>query len=346
MAENRTTSAPQPVALYKMAIGHYVSHALYVAAKLGVADQLADGPLSYEQVAAATETHEPSLRRMLRLLVSMGVFREEDDGKVALAPLGEFLRKGVPGSMRAMVLLFSGAGIRESWGELEYCVRTGEPAFRKKSPDATAFTSIAANPEQATVFDEAMATFAPATAMAVAASYDFSAFGTVVDVGGGNGSLLIGILNANPSLHGIVYDLPHAAEKASAQVEKAGVADRCRAIPGSFFESVPSGGDAYILKHVIHDWNDKDASRILANCRRVMKPNGKLLILEDVYPAHIDGSENSRGAAANDVNMLVCTGGRQRSEAEFRSLYESAGLRLTNLVPTPARLVVIEAVPV
>jgi SAM-dependent methyltransferase len=282
----------------------------------------------------------------MRLLASVGIFEEREGGKFALTPLGEMLRTGVPGSMRSSVLLFAGIGIQDAWKELEYCVQTGEPAFRKNSPNADPFTQIANNPEMAKVFDEAMATFAPMTAAAIAASYDFSPFREIVDVGGGNGSLLIGILRANPNLHGIVFDLPHAAEKARLKIAEAELQSRCEAIGGDFFKEVPAGADAYISKHVIHDWNDERATAILRNIHRAMPPHGKLLIAEGVYPPRIDQTDTGRGAAANDVNMLVSTGGRQRSEDEFRSLQAAAGFKLTKIFPTPARLSVIEGVRV
>lgn len=182
-------------------------------------------------------------------------------------------------------------------------------------------------------------------AVAVVAAYDFTPFRTLVDVGGGNGALLIGILSANPGLRGIVFDLPSAAERAKRRISKSKLTERCQAAGGDFFAEVPSGGDAYLLKHVIHDWNDGRALTILKNCHRAMGPNGRLLIVEGIYPRRIDQSLASRGAAANDVNMLVNTGGRQRSEAEFRSLYDAAGFTLTRIVPTQARVCVIEGVP-
>jgi SAM-dependent methyltransferase len=344
MATTKQELPPSPLALYQMAVGHYFSRAIYLAAKLGIADLLKDGPRDYRDLAEATRTHAPSLNRVMRLLVSAGVFAEPENGKFALAPLGEFLRVGVPGSMRASVMLFAGVGVQDAWKELEYCVRTGEPAFRKESPDADAFSHLAKNPEMAAVFDEAMATFAPITAAAVAAAYDFSAFGRVVDVGGGNGALLIGILKANPNLGGIVFDQPPAASRATDRIAAEGLSSRCQAIGGDFFKEVPSGADAYLLKHVIHDWDDARAVAILKNCHRAMAPIGKLLIVEGVYPPRIDQSDASRGAAANDVNMLVNSGGRQRSEGEFRTLYDAAGFKLTRIVPTPARVCVIEGV--
>jgi len=346
VSENTQLAIPPGIVLYPIGIGHYFSRALALAAKLGVADLLKDGPRFYGDLAKATQTHPPSLNRMMRLLASVGVFEERDNGTFALTSLGELLRTGVPGSMRSAVLLFAGIGIQDAWRELEYCVQTGEPAFRRNSPDADPFSQIAQNPEMAKVFDEAMATFAPLTAAAIAASYDFSPFRKLVDIGGGNGSLLIGILNANPNLHGIVFDLPHAADKARAKIAKAGLQSRCDAVGGDFFTEVPAGADAYIIKHVIHDWNDDRATAILRSVHRAMPPQAKLLIAEGVYPQRIDESDLSRGAAANDVNMLVSTGGRQRSEAEFRSLQDATGFKLTRIIPTPARLSLIEGVRV
>jgi orsellinic acid C2-O-methyltransferase len=291
------------------------------------------------------EVHAASLRRVLRLLASVGVFAENDDGRFALTPTGEMLREDAPGSMRASVMLFAGTRIQDNWKELEWCVRSGQPSFRRMDPDGDAFAQIAKDPEMAAVFDKAMATFAPLTAMAVAAAYDFSSFGTVADVGGGNGALLLGILAANPSLRGIVFDQPHVAERAREHVAQAGMTDRLRIVGGSFFDGVVEGADAYMLKHVIHDWDDEQAGAILRNVRKVTPAHGKLLIVEGVYPARIDGSLESRGAAANDVNMLVSTGGRQRAEAEFDALFRASGFRLTRVVPTPARVAVIEGEP-
>jgi hypothetical protein len=319
---------------------------MYVAAKLRLADHLAAGPRDAAALAECTQTQGPSLNRLLRLLASVGIFVEQADGKFALTPLAEMLRSDVPGSMRDSVLLFTGIGIQDAWKELEYCVRTGEPAFRRNDPDGDPFSALAKDPEAAAAFDKAMATFAPYTSAAVAAAYDFSALGTLADVGGGNGAIMIGILKAYPQLRGIVFDLPQVAERAKQQLEDVGLSDRCQAVAGSFFEEVVPGADAYLLKHVIHDWNDEKATAILRNCRAAMSAEAKLLIVEGVYPPRIDQSLESRGAAANDVNMLVSTGGRQRTEGEFRQLFAAAGFRLTRIVPTTARVSVIEGEPV
>jgi len=344
MSSDRTPSGLPPQAvLYQLAIGHYFSHALHLAATLGVAELLKDGPRHFTEIAEATATHAPSLNRVMRLLASVGVFEERENGSFALTSLGECLRAGVPGSARAMVMLFTGHRVQEAWRDLEYCVRTGNPVFRKRGLDDP-FTDPARTPEENANFDAAMADFTTLAAMAVAAVYDFGSLRTLVDVGGGNGALLIGILKAHSHLRGTVFDQPPAAERARKQIAERGLSDRCEAVGGDFFQQVPRGADAYILKHVIHDWNDERAVTILENCRRAMSENGRVLIVEGVYPPRIDQSLASRGAAANDVNMLVNTGGRQRSETEFRSLYDAAGFRLTRIVPTPAPVSVIEGV--
>jgi hypothetical protein len=335
---------PPQAVLYRMAIGHYVSRALALAAKLGIADLLADGPRGVDDLARETETHAGALRRVLRLLASVGILAEQEDGRFTNTTLGEYLRADAPESARALVLLFAGVSIQDSWKDLEYCVQTGEPAFRKRGV-TDPFAEIAENPEDAANFDAAMAAGTRMTAMAVAGTYDFSASQSVVDVGGGTGTLLLGILAAHPHLEGVVFDLPQVADRAVEQIAAAGLPDRCRAVGGDFFEAVPPGGDLYLLKHVIHDWDDEQAAAILRSCREAMSDHAKVVIIEGLYPERIDQSIVSRGAAANDVNMLVSTGGRQRSEAEFRSLLESAGLTLERIIPTPGMVSLIEAGP-
>jgi SAM-dependent methyltransferase len=327
--------------LYQMAVGHYVSRALHLVVKLGIPDLLGDGPREYGDLARATNTHASALNRVLRLLASVGIFEERDGGRFALTSLGEHLRAGVPGSMHASVLLFAGPRLQDAWKDLEYCVHTGEPAYRRRGI-TDPFEDPLRDPEYIANFDAAMAEFTRLAAIAVAAAYDFAPLGSVVDVGGGNGALLLGILRAHSHLRGTVFDRPEAAARATQQIAAAGLADRCQAIVGDFFTEVPGGGDAYLLKHVIHDWDDARAVRILQNCHRAMGAEGKLLVVEGVYPPRIEPSLESWGAAANDVNMLVCTGGRQRSEAEFRTLFAAAGFHLTRIVPTPARVSVIE----
>jgi orsellinic acid C2-O-methyltransferase len=336
------TQLPPPMVIYRLASAHYVSQALYVAAHLGIADLLTDGPQTHDTLAAKTGTHAGALRRVLRLLASAGVFAEDAEGRFELTPVGSALRSG-PGSARAAARLFGGPMVWQCWGDLLTTVRTGEPAFPRLFK-ADSFEYFAKHPEEAAVFDEAMGSFTAMISGLVATAYDFSSMRAVIDIGGGDGTLLAGILRAYPTLHGTIFDLPRLAEAAARQIAGAGLADRCRFVGGDFFEAVPVGFDAYLLKHVIHDWDDESAVRILENCRRAMGPQAKLLLVEGVYPTRIDNSPESNGAAANDVNMLVCTGGRQRSEAEFRSLYAAAGFRLTRVIPTRAASCVVEGV--
>jgi hypothetical protein len=323
---------PPHFTLYRMITGFYVSQAIYVIARLGIADFLSSGPLNADDLAQRSKTHAPSLKRVLRLLAAADVFTEDEEGRFALTPIGDHLRAGVPGSMRAAALLFGGIAQR-AWGDLLHSVKTGEPAFHRVFGQDS-FAYFAQHPEEAANFDDAMGDFTSQIATAVAKCYDFSGFHRVVDVGGGNGALLAGILTAHPSLKGTLFDLPQVVERARPRLRELGFADRCEVVAGDFFAEVPGGADAYLLKHVIHDWADERAAAILKNCRTAMRPATKLLTVEGVYPPHIDQSEASRGAAANDVNMLVCTGGRQRSEAEFRSLYALAGFTLSRIIPT------------
>jgi SAM-dependent methyltransferase len=335
---------PPPIALFRLVTGYYVSRAIHVVAKLGIADLLSQGPLACDALAAATGTHAPSLRRVMRLLVSVGVFCEDEKEKLGLTPLGECLRSAGPSSMHATALLFGGMA-QEAWYHLLHSVRTGEPAFEQAFGMDT-FAYMAEHPEEAANFDKAMANFTAQIAGEVAAAYPFSQLHTVVDVGGGNGVLLSGILRVHPHLRGILFEQPKVAERAKTDIARFGLGNRCDVIGGDFFREVPTGADAYILKHVIHDWSDERAIAILKNCHRAMDPEGRLLVLEGIYPPRIDTSDKSVSAASNDVNMLVCTGGRQRSELEFRSLYDAASFKLTRIIPTPARISLIEGVRV
>jgi hypothetical protein len=337
---------PPGYALYQRAMGHFVPRALALAAKLGLADLLKDGPRGATDLAAATQTHAPSLARVARLLASVGIFAELPDGTFALTPLGEPLRADAPGSVRALVLLFAGVEVQDAWKDLEYCVRTGEPSFRRTAPGTNSpYASMASSPELTALFDQAMATFAHWIATAVAAVFDFSAFGTVADIGGGNGALLIDLLQAYPGLSGLVFDQPHTAARARERVAAAGLTGRCEIIAGSFFDGVPRGADAYLLCHVLMDWDDERAVAILRNCRAAMPRHGQVLILEEVFPARVDPSDECRGAAAIDVLMLVYTGGRQRSEEEFRGLFAASGFRLSRVVPTAAGVSVVQGEP-
>jgi SAM-dependent methyltransferase len=320
----------------QMITGYWVSQALYVAAKLGLADLLADGPRTADDLARATATQARALYRLLRALASVGVFAEDDRHRFALAPLGDCLRGGVPGSKRSMAIT-SGEEHYRAWGELLYSVQTGRPGFDKLY-GMPIFDYLARHPEQAKLFDETMVGVHGRETGPMIEAYDFSGIGVLADVGGGNGSLLTAVLRAYPSLKGILYDLPHVAERARANFAAAGLADRCQAIGGSFFDSVPAGADAYLLRHIIHDWDDERSTRILRNIHRVLPDGGRLLVVESVIPP---GNEPSF-AKLLDLTMLVLPGGEERTREEYERLYAGAGFRLTRVVPTDADVSVIE----
>ena len=333
-------ASPPPATLLQMMTGYWVSQALHVAAKLGIADLLADGPVDCEDLAAATDTHAPSLQRVLRALASVGVFTEVSPGSFALTPLAELLRTETPGSMRALAIMYAEEQYR-AWGELLHSVRTGEMAFDHQFGMGY-FEYLAQHPEADRVFNEAMTGWTHQLVGAVVDTYDFSPFKTIVDVGGGYGSLLAAILRSNPGTRGILFDLPHVIARAEEQLVAAGVADRCTFVGGDFFAAVPTGGDAYVLSQILHDWDDKRCVAILGQCRRAMPDHGKLLVVELVLP---EGDEPFLGKWL-DLHMLVLLGSRERTAAEYDTLFRAAGFKLARVVPTPPGPSVVEAVPV
>ena len=337
------TTSPPFVTLFEMVTGYYLSRAIYVAAKLGIADLLQHGARPYDELARLTGTHAPSLYRLLRLLASAGVFAEQEKGRFALTPIGAYLQTEVPGSLHAIALQFAGPWHQQGWSDLLHSVQTGGIAFDHLFGMGL-FPYLAQHPDEAAIFDAAMTAFSTQTATAVVAAYDFSPFRTIVDVGGGHGTLLRAILQATPAARGILFDLPHVVEGAKKQIEAAGLTERCAVVGGDFFVAAPSGGDAYILSVVIHDWNDEQSVTILKNCHRAMSPQGTLLLAEMVLPGRQDQSSMSQIIAGNDVNMLVHTGGRSRTEAEFRALFAAAGFELTRIIPTQGLASVVEGV--
>jgi hypothetical protein len=322
-------------ALLDLSTGYWRSQAIYVAAKLGVADLVHEGPKSTEELARATQTHAPSLYRLLRALASVGVFAEDPQGLFGLTPIAECLRS-VPGSQRSLMIMMGEEHYR-AWGELLYSVQTGRIAFDHVHGKPV-FQFLSEHPDKAKIFDEAMVGVHGAETQAMLDAYDFSSIGTLVDIGGGNGSVLSSVLRKHPSLKGILYDLPGVAGRAQEQLKQAGLADRCQVIGGNFFERVPAGGDAYVMRHIIHDWNDAQCRQILGNCRQVMRPEARLLIVESVIPP---GNEPFMGKFL-DLVMLVIPGGKERTEPEYRALFQSAGFRLTRIVPTAREVSIIE----
>jgi O-methyltransferase domain/Dimerisation domain len=333
--------APAPsMTLLNLIAGSWMSQAISVAAKLGIADLLEDGPRSADDLSRATETHPDTLYRLLRALAGLRIFAEDDDGRFELTPLAEGLRTKAPVSLCGYAILLGEEWYWRAWGQLLHSVRTGECAFERVF-GLQVFEYLARHPQAAQVFDAAMTSRGSMEDRAVAAVYDF-ARGTIVDVGGGRGSLLIAILRRNPQTRGILFDRPHVTAGAAAPVGEAGLADRCRIVAGDFFDGVPAGGDIYLMKKIIHDWDDERARAILANCRAAMAGNGRLLLLEQVI---LPGNGSAFGNVA-DLQMLVMTpGGRERTEAQYRTLLAAAGLELARIIPTECPLSIIEAMP-
>ncbi|WP_211323377.1 methyltransferase [Amycolatopsis palatopharyngis] len=318
--------------LMRMITGFYPSRAIYLAADLGLADLLAAGPRTAADLAAATGTHTPSLTRVLGLLTSTGVLVQDADGKFGLSPMGELLRTDTPDSVHQIALLFAGPLQHQLWGELEHSVRTGESAFERALGEPV-FSYLSKHPEEAIVFDRAMTYFATQIATGVVEAYDFSPFDTVVDVGGGQGMLLRNVLRAYPGVNGILFDRPEVVDGVRAEIAESDLADRCAVVGGSFFEEVPSGGEVYLLKSIIHDWDDEHSAEILGNCRRVMPENGRLLLIDQVVPDRVGLSAEDEMITGSDLNMMVTIGGRERTEGELRTLLANSGFELNKIVP-------------
>ncbi|HET9000058.1 MAG TPA: methyltransferase [bacterium] len=321
--------------------GFKVSQALHVASTLRLADLLKDGPRSSDDLAAATGTHPASLYRLLRALAAIDVFLEDSHRRFALTPLGECLRSDATEPVAPWAVFIGQPEYWQAWGHLLDSVRTGEHAFRHVHGMNT-WEYYARNPEAGAAFDGAMTSRSRRQANAVLNACDFKRFACVVDVGGGHGLLLSAILANHPPLRGVLFDQPHVVAGSEPVLRAAGVADRCQVVGGDFFESVPHGGDAYVLKFILHDWEDEQATVILRNCRRAIAPNGKLLVIESEI------SPPNEGATGKflDLTMLVHTGGRERTREEWTALFATAGFRMVGATPTEAQASIIEGVPV
>jgi hypothetical protein len=326
--------------LGRLIVGFQVSQAIHVAAVLGIADLLADGPKTSDELAAETGVDAASLYRLLRALASVGVFHEEEGRRFALTPIGEPLRSDVPGSLRGWAAFVGRPYFREAWSHLEHSIRTGENAFQHVH-GTDVWSYRAERPEESAIFDRAMEALTGASNRALLDAYDFSRFGTVVDIGGGNGALLAALLIEYPTMQGIVFDQPHVVANAEALLEAGSVADRCKVVGGSFFEEVPAGGDAYAMKSIIHDWDDERATEILRVCRRAMAEEARVLLIERIVGPPNEDPRTKFG----DLNMLVAPAGRERTIEEWEALLESAGFRLVEATPTASGLAVIEAAP-
>lgn len=331
--------APAEAVITQILLGSLASQSLYVAAKLGIADLLADGPKPVDELARAADADAPSLYRVLRALASLGVFAEQDNRVFAMTPAAEALRSDTPNSLRDVAIFWGEDWHWEVWGKILHSVRTGKSAWAQCHGDQV-FEFFEKNKAAGEIFNRAMSSFSTMATKAVAEAYDFSGINTLIDIAGGHGRLLAGVLEANPSMRGQLFDLPHVIDGAREAIAKTSVGDRVEFAGGDFFASVPSGGDGYIMKHIIHDWDDERALTILRNIKQAMNPGGRVLVVEAVIA---DGNGQDFGKLL-DIEMLVSPGGKERTAAEYEELFSRAGLRLTRIIPTRSPYSVIEAV--
>jgi hypothetical protein len=339
-------ASPEPGALRarlrEMITAFRVSDLIATAVEFRLADHLADGAKTSAELAEMCGAHPETLHRVLRALVRIEILQQIDDGRFALAPLGEPLRGDVPDSLYRMARLWGTDLFKLTWMRLPHSVRTGQSA-QEHLYGLRQFDYLATQPEIAAIFNDGMLAGTLTVGAAVVDAYDFAGVRTIVDVGGGSGALAASVLRAYPAMRGIVFDLPFCQEGAVEYLAAAGVSDRCEFVGGDFFERVPTGADAYLLKFILHDWEDERCAQILQTCRASVPPEAKLLLVESVLAP--DGGPLT-DAVFGDVTMIVHTGGRERNEADYAALLEAAGFRLNRIVPTRVAQSVIEAVPV
>ena len=337
MIPSPSDDLPPAQVMFGMITGFWVSQIIGVAARLNIAEHLRDGAKSADELARLAGAEPSALYRVLRAAASIGVFRLGTDERFSLTPLGETLRSGIPGSMREMAIMQTSKGHWLPWGKLEDAVRTGQ-AQAVATLGCELFEHYATSPEEAAAFSGAMGNLSALVASEVAAYVDTSGLARAVDIGGAEGTLIAALLVKNPSLEGIVFDLPHVTATAEAKLAAQGLLGRCTVVPGDFFKSVPSA-DLYVLKQILHDWNDEQAATILQNCARSMTPRGRVAIVEMVIP----DDRSPTPAQLMDVNMLAILPGRERTQAEYTALLADAGLRFERLVPTHSPFQILEA---
>ncbi|OJA96978.1 methyltransferase [Burkholderia ubonensis] len=334
------TGQPPHIAILQMVTSKWHAQALYVAAELGIADLLAERERTADELAAATDTHPEALYRALRALGSLGVFVEEEGRRFRNSPLGDTLRRDAPGSMRGFVRLAGMDAGWRAWGQLMYSVKTGRSAF-EHVVGGPGFAYIDAHPEIAAIVNDAMTSISELESPAVARAYDFSQARTIVDVGGGHGFLLATLLLANPNANGVLFELPHACEGARQLFAKHGLTGRVKVVAGDASKSIDAHGDVYVMKHVICDWDDEQATRIMTNCAEAMRPGGKLLLVEAV----LTPPGEPHFAKLHDLEMLIMSsGGHGRTAEGYGRLYAAAGLSMTAVHPTQGAHSVIEGI--
>jgi len=325
--------------VFRLTMGYRASQAVGLAVELAIPDRVADHAQTAAELAQATGSDEESLHRFLRGLCALGVLTEDRQGRFGPTPLSGCLRSGQREYAMARMTLKEGYA---AWAELGHSVLTGKPAYELVH-GLPRWEHIAGNPDAIERFNAAMAASAQVDGTALSDACDLSEISTLVDIGGGRGALMAAVLAAQPKMRGVIVDLQPGLQGAPAQLEAAGVAGRCEMVVGNFFDSVPSGGDACVLRWILHDWNDKEAARIVAVCAEAMPPNGRLLVIERLMPERFRATPNDLRLAMADLHMMVVLGGRERTEAEFRALLAAGGLRLMRKAPLPMGTWVLEA---
>jgi len=343
--QNTPVSVPSAVEvrpyqeLWRLVTGCLISQAIHVAAKLDIAGLLKDGPKSSTELAQATATHAPSLYRLLRALASIGVFAEDEQARFELTPLAELLQKDVPGSLHAGALFIGSVFQWPPLGELIYSIQTGEPSFNHLfGMDIWEYNNH--HPEAHDLFHYAMSSFSAVEINAILSAYDFSTARTIIDVAGGHGTLLAAILNAYPNIQGILFDLPQVIQQAEPVLKAAGVEQRCTITAGDMFTSIPAEGDIYMMKTVLHDWDDDHSVAILQVCQAAMPAHAKLLLMTRV----VAPGNTPDFSKFMDLNMLISMEGKERTSAEFEALLDAAGLTLSRIIPTRSTLSIIECI--
>ena len=317
----------------------WTTRAVYVFAKLGIADLLKSGPKSSQELAESTGMHAPSLYRLLRALASAGMLQTQES-RFGLTPLSELLVTDAPGSMRWLVVSELGQEHYPAWGNLMHSIKTGESAFDNHF-GMDVWKYFQQNPEDAAVFNDSMSGMTAVVNEKITSLYDFSRFNKIVDVGGGHGALITAILKANPQAFGVLFDSEQVISGARPKLDAAGITDRCAAIAGNFFQSVPAGGDVYMMKWIIHDWDDEKATKILKNIRSQIPQTGRVIIVDCVVPEGDDPDFSK----FFDLNMMVMTGGKERTAKEFDELLSGAGFRFLRVIPTDLPTSIVEAEP-
>lgn len=335
--ENRKSPAE---VLSQMIAGLVRIQLIYVAAKLGIADLLKDRPKNSEELAESVGAHPRTLYRVLRALSSLGVFTENENSTFELTPVSELLQTGAPGSLRSKAIFFGEEWVWRPLGKLLHSVKTGENAFDHIFA-MNVFDYYSQNPEAGEIQNALMTNVTVQEGPAILDAYDFSGIEKIVDVGGGHGTLIAAILKAYPLMHGVLAEVPSVIDGAKGSIESKGLVDRCELVAVDFFNNVPKGGDAYILKRVIYDWEDDRAVIILKNCRKVIANRGRLLLMETVIPS----SNEPHPGKVSDIFMMLVAGGLMRSEVEFEQLLNAADFRLTRIVPTESGMSIVEGVP-